>query len=311
MLFRKPDFWDYKKLNFLAYFLLPFTSLIWIRNFLSNLRKGKKTNIKTICVGNIYIGGTGKTPLVMKIKNILTNLKIKTAFIKKFYTDHVDEQKLLEKNGDLFCTKKRSDALDNATKENFDCAIFDDGLQDNSIDYDLKFVCFNSDKWIGNGLLIPAGPLREKINSISKYDAIFLNGYSENIQSIKNQIKGHNSIAKIFETYYKISNLDEIDLKEKYLIFSGIGNPDSFEKTLKENKLYIEKNIIFPDHYQYKQKDLDQIINLAEKTNLKILTTEKDFIRINTNYLLKFKYAKIELVIKNENDLIKYLDSFI
>ena len=184
-------------------------------------------------------------------------------------------------------------------------------MQDNSIDYDLKFVCFNSDKWIGNGLLIPAGPLREKINSISKYDAIFLNGYSENIQSIKNQIKGHNSIAKIFETYYKISNLDEIDLKEKYLIFSGIGNPDSFEKTLKENKLYIEKNIIFPDHYQYKQKDLDQIINLAEKTNLKILTTEKDFIRINTNYLLKFKYAKIELVIKNENDLIKYLDSFI
>ncbi len=311
MLFKKPFFWDYEKPNYLAYLLLPLTSVIAIRNFLSKFKKKRSVNIKTICVGNIYVGGTGKTPLVIKTKNILNNLNFKTAFIKKFYKDHIDEQKLLEKNGDLFCSKKRSAALDNAIKEGFDAVLFDDGLQDNSINYDLKFVCFNSDKWIGNGLLLPAGPLREKINSISKYNAVFLNGNSKNNQNIKNQIKKYNDKAKIFETYYKISNLNEISLKEKYLIFSGIGNPDSFEKTLKENKFCIEKNIIFPDHYQYRQKDLDQIFELAKKMNLKILTTEKDFLRINTNYSFNIKYAKIELIIKDEINLINYLNSII
>ena len=72
--------------------------------------------------------------------------------------------------------KNRLDALKEAEDKNFDCAIFDDGLQDKNINYDISIVCFSNSQWIGNGFLIPAGPLRENIASIKKYDAIVLNG---------------------------------------------------------------------------------------------------------------------------------------
>ena len=95
MKFKKPSFWDYKKPNILSYILLPITFLINFINFLNNKNKIKHQKIKTICVGNIYIGGTGKTPISVKINKILNNLNYKTAFIKKNYYDQIDEQKLL------------------------------------------------------------------------------------------------------------------------------------------------------------------------------------------------------------------------
>ena len=80
---KKPNFWDYKKPNLIAYCLLPLSYLVRLINFINKKEKVKPHNIKTICVGNIYIGGTGKTPLTIKKNNILKNLNFKTAFIKK------------------------------------------------------------------------------------------------------------------------------------------------------------------------------------------------------------------------------------
>ena len=107
MKFKKPNFWDYKKPNLLAYFLLPFTHLVTLVNFIYKKEKIKTDKIKTICIGNIYIGGTGKTPISIKINNILKNLNYKTAFVKKNYSDQIDEQKILSSYGKLFCKKER------------------------------------------------------------------------------------------------------------------------------------------------------------------------------------------------------------
>ena len=181
MIFKKPKFWDYKKPNFIAYLLLPFSYIVHIYNKLNLSKKisfyGK---IKTICVGNIYVGGTGKTPLSIKIIKILKNSNIKTCFIKKEYSNQLDEQKLLSSNGKLFCKKNRVTATNDAFKENFDVAIFDDGLQDKNIKYDIKIVCFNEEVGAGNGCLLPAGPLRESVKNLKKYDAVFLNGNNVN-----------------------------------------------------------------------------------------------------------------------------------
>ena len=106
MKLKKPKFWDYKKPHLYSYLLLPFSIIL---SLLSKIRsKPKLTNpqIKTICVGNIYIGGTGKTSLVIKIKQILEKKYTKVCFIKKFYKDQIDEQKILSKNGQLFTFKK-------------------------------------------------------------------------------------------------------------------------------------------------------------------------------------------------------------
>ena len=186
MEFKKPKFWDYKKPNVYSYFLWPISILIRLFNFLKILITRKNySSTKTICVGNIYLGGTGKTSLSLKINEILRQKKIKTCFIKKFYSNQIDEQNILEDNGKLFKNKKRFESLKQAAKEGYKIAIFDDGLQDFSINYDLNIVCFNNINWIGNGLTIPSGPLRESINDIKKYRNVFLNGNNEDLDEIK------------------------------------------------------------------------------------------------------------------------------
>ena len=307
MIINKPKFWDFKKPNYLSYLLLPFTLPIIINNFFLNFKKKKIKDIKTICFGNIYVGGTAKTPLAIKLNQILQELDFKTAIIKKLYNNQVDEQKLITNKSILYCKKKRCAALDDAVKDNIDIAIFDDGLQDNILNYDLSFVCFNNVNWIGNGCLIPSGPLREKLTSILKYDAIFLNGNEENNSDIKDSIYKISENIKIFDSYYKPINLHKFNTDDNYLIFSGIGNPDSFKKTLLKNKFKIVKEVNFPDHYQYTKKDIEKIKLQATNMNAKIITTEKDFVKISQNDSNKINFLEIDLVIKNQNELIYYI----
>ena len=110
---------------------------------------------------NIYIGGTGKTSLCIQINKILKN-SFKTVFIKKKYLDQLDERKILQTHGKLISDENRTISLDKAEAKKFNLAILDDGLQDKRIDYDISIACFNSTYGIGNGNLLPSGPLREK-----------------------------------------------------------------------------------------------------------------------------------------------------
>ena len=309
MKLKKPKFWDYKRPNLISYLLLPLTFPLIINNFILKFKKkdvdNKKT--KTICIGNIYVGGTAKTPLTIKIYQILNSLNFKTATIKKYYANHIDEQKMLMEKTKLYCLKDRRIALDKAIKDDIDVVIFDDGLQDRSINYDLKFVCFNNIKWIGNGLLIPAGPLREKMQSIVKYDAVFINGNEIDNSYLRSLIREYSKNIKIFESHYSPTNVAEFNINEKYLIFSGIGNPDSFKEILKKNKFNIIKEIIFPDHYNYTQIDIDKIKLQAKNLNAKIITTEKDYTKINSNKNNDIKFLHVELNVKKEIELVDYL----
>jgi len=313
MKFKKPKFWDYQRPNLLSYILLPLTFPLILNNFFLNKKKDKKKNHKPkkICVGNIYVGGTAKTPLTIKIYQILNKLDINTCTIKKFYKSHYDEQKMLSEKTKLYCEKNRIDGLNKAILDNKDVAIFDDGLQDRSINYDLKIVCFNDLKLIGNGFLIPAGPLREKINSISKYDMAFINGNEVDNTKLKLLLKSYNANIEIFETNYKAINIKEFNIKDEYMVFSGIGNPESFRQTLINNNIKVTKEIIFPDHYNYTHKDIEQIKYQAKKLNLKILTTEKDYIKIKSIDNHDIRYLKVELDIKNEDRLINHLKKYI
>ena len=307
MKFKKPNFWDYKKPNLFAYILLPFTYIIKLISFINKKEKIVSKRIKTICVGNIYLGGTGKTPISIKINQILKNLNFKTAFVKKKYRDQEDEQKILSTYGKLFCENNRIDALKDAINENIEVAIFDDGLQDKILSYDITFVCFNSQSWVGNNLCIPSGPLREDLKNIKKYDAVFLNGNGENIIEIKNIIKNIKPDLEIFNAEYVPLNMEKIDINQNYLAFSGLGNPDSFLKTLKKSNIKIVKTLNFPDHYYYSNKDIAKIKEVAKDLKAKIVTTEKDYNRLNKLNSEGIDFLKIELKIVNENQLINFL----
>jgi tetraacyldisaccharide 4'-kinase len=308
MKLKKPLFWDLTKPNFLSYLLIPFSLPIILRNFFFHfLRKKKSSKIKTICVGNIYLGGTGKTPLTIKISQILKQKGIKVATIKKNYLNQKDEQLLLKQRTSLIIADSRKDAINQGIKERYDILVFDDGLQETKIDYDIKLVCFKSKIWIGNGQLVPAGPLREKISSLKRFDAVFLNGSSNNFEEIEKQIKNINLDIKVFKTFYKILNIQKYNLDSKYLIFSGIGDPSSFRNILVENKFNVTREMIFPDHYVYSLNDLEKIRNIAKNEKLKIITTEKDFMKIPQEFKKEIDFLTIDLIIHDERKLIELL----
>ena len=308
MSLKKPLFWDLPKPSLVSYLLIPFTLPIVLRNFLFQfLKKEKSSNIKTICVGNIYLGGTGKTPLSIKIYEILKKLNNKVATVKKNYSNQKDEQLLLKQKTSLIISNSRKNAISEGINQNYKVLIFDDGLQESQIDFDIKLVCFKSKNWIGNGQLIPAGPMREKISSLKRFDAVILNGNSNNFEKIENQIKDINSSIKIFKTFYKILNIKKYNLDKKYLIFSGIGEPSDFKDILLENKFKIAREVVFPDHYKYSLKDLEEIQNIAKNESLKIITTEKDFMKIPEKFKKDIDYLTIDLVIRDEQQLTELL----
>ena len=307
MKLKKPKFWDYKKPSFFSYLLLPFSIIIGLIAKINSKPKYPNSKIKTICVGNIYIGGTGKTSLTIKIKEILDKNNIKACFIKKFYLNQTDEQKLLSKNGTLFSNLKRITALDEAISEGFEVAIFDDGLQDGSIKYDMEIVCFNNLNWIGNGLTLPSGPLRESINNLKFYENVFLNGNEESLIAIKDQIKKINPNININSGKYTPLNISEFDKDQNYLVFSGIGNHKTFVEMLKNNKLKIVSDLEYPDHYQYSKRDFDEIIINAKKFNAHIITTEKDYLRLENFNRKEILYVKSSLDISDEKSLTNKL----
>ena len=304
---KKPKFWDKQEPNFFSYILIPITIFFKIIVSLKPKSKIKIKDIKTICVGNIYLGGTGKTSLAIKIKEILTKKNIKTCFVKKFYNNQFDEQNLLKSYGKLFVANKRIDALNQAAKENYAVAILDDGLQDYSINYDISLVCFNTINWIGNGMTIPSGPLRESLNVLKNYNNIFLNGVNEDTLEIEKKALKINPNINIHKSKYIPKNLNEFNINNNYLVFSGIGNHKTFISMLKEHRFKIIKDLEFSDHYNFTDRDLDKIINLAETLNCKVITTEKDYHRLDEKYYESIKFIKSELKLDDEEKLVKIL----
>ena len=269
----KPKFWSEK--NVITFLFYPLSLITHLTNIFKKNSSQKEFDIKSICIGNIYTGGTGKTSLAIKINELLSK-KFKTVFIKKNYDNHQDEINLLKKKGEVISLKNRMLSLALATQKKFDIAILDDGLQQKTIKYSLKIVCINSTNGFGNGFLLPAGPLRESVNEIKNYDLAFLNGEKKNTQ-LKKKIKKINQNIKIFESIYEPVQIKKFDRTKNYLLFCGIGNPHEFQNTLKKYKFKIKRKIIYPDHYKISYNEIKKIKTLAKKENLNIITTEKDF----------------------------------
>ena len=305
MYLKKPSFWD-KQISILSYLLLPFTIFVRVNNFLnSKKKKYLSKKLKTICVGNIYVGGTGKTPTTIKLYDLIKKIK-NASTAKKYYLNQQDEEILLKRKTKFLTASSRKSIIKLAEKKNIEVLIFDDGLQDNQIDYNFKFVCFDGDLGIGNGLLLPAGPLRETINSLKKYDVVFIKK-GNNLNNLIKLIEKHNKRIKIFITDYKVSKFSKFNKSKKYLIYSGIGNPHNFAKILKQNKVKIVDKIIFPDHHSYSNQDFNFILNKAKQNNAEIITTEKDYVKVPKELQKKIKFLRVNLIIHNEKKLIKFL----
>jgi tetraacyldisaccharide 4'-kinase len=302
MNFIKPNFWDKNKISILSILFFPISLLVKLLIFLNHsVTKTQNFSIPIICVGNIYLGGTGKTPLSIEIFSILKNLNTNPVFIRKQYLSFHDELNLLKKTGATYQSKKRVDAIREAIKNRADIAVLDDGFQDLSIKKDLSIICFNEKQWIGNGLIIPAGPLREDLSALRRANCAIINGNKNT--DIENIILKHNKKIKIFYTKYLPQNIKDFKNK-KITAFAGIGNPQNFFNLLRDYGINIDKSIKFPDHYNYSEKELDNLINKAKENNSMLVTTEKDYFRINENYRKKISYLKIIVNFENRDEFI-------
>ena len=301
----KPKFWLER--NLFSYILYPFSIITYLINVLKKNNIKKKFDIKTICIGNIFVGGTGKTSLSIELSEILKK-KFKIVFIKKSYKNQKDELILLKKKGFVISNTNRLKSLKIAENKNFEIALLDDGLQQKNIKYNIRIICFNTDEGLGNGFLFPAGPLRENISEIKQNDLVFFNGEGKNLK-LYQKIKSVNKNINIFRSTYKPLNLNKLNRKMKYLMFCGIGNPHEFEKTLLKYKFKIKKKIIFPDHHEISRKEIKIIKETAKKKGLNIITTEKDYYRLSKNQRKGLKVLKIKLEIQNLDKFKKILFS--
>ena len=305
MILNKPKYWD-KKIGIISILLFPLTIIVLITNFFKKkLTIAKKFNIPIICIGNIYVGGTGKTPTSILLGNELKKLGRNPAILRKFYDAHTDEYNLIKKYfNNLILNKSRLEGI-KSKMHNFDSIILDDGFQDYTIKKNLNIICFNQNQMIGNGMVLPSGPLRESIYSLKRANIILING-ERNIK-FEDRIFKINKNLEFFYSTYKPINLGEFKNK-KLLAIAGIGNPENFFNLIENNDLRIDEKIIFPDHYKISKTEMQKILKKAEVKNYQIIMTEKDFFKIEKYKLKNIKYLKILLEINEHEKFLKRIN---
>lgn len=304
-----PKFWQ--KRNIIAYLLLPI-SLIY--QFLGYLRASLAQPVtfpaKVICVGNCSVGGTGKTQIVMYLAKLLKARNVSFVIVTKAYGSNLknatiihqehtalevgDEGVILAKHAAVIATKniKQIQPLINELKP--DVIIVDDFLQNPHFHKDFTIVSVDGQRFFGNGFLIPAGPLRQYPNkALDAADLIFLVGSTNN--KIPNILTPY--VNKLINA--QIIPSSNIDKTKNYFAFSGIGNPERFFSTLKNYGLNITGYKIFPDHYNYLQADLENLYSLAKEHNATLITTRKDYVKLNEFSYNDVTCLDVELSINN------------
>ena len=305
----KPKFWDQNYFTFSSLILLPVTLFYSIIIFFKKkLYTQQKFPISVICVGNLYVGGTGKTPVSIEISKFLRELNQNPVIIKKEYLDQNDEIFLLKKYVKVLVSKKRSDAINKAIEKKYNFAVLDDGYQDQSIKKDLNIICFHGSQKIGNGLIIPAGPLREGLKELKNCQIILINGKKD--LEFELRLKRYNSKIQFFYYNYLPKNIENYKNK-KLIAFAGIGNPENFFELLKQNHLNIVKEVSYPDQYAFNERELDKLNKLEKIYNAKLVTTEKDYMRINPFMRKKYNFIKVGIQFEDEEKFKKKLKELI
>ncbi len=249
-----------------------------------------KSRRPIICIGNILAGGVGKTPVVRAIANHYGSPVVMRGYKKSAKTGNIgDEAIMLSRTGIAVHVGDRKSNITLLNKQKDDTPIImDDGLQNPTIKKDISIIVFDQGLGYGNGLMLPAGPLRVPKRMAKNADAIIV------INNNKPR-KNFTLPAGIPVFYAKNQTTSPYDEDEKLVAFAGIGYPKKFFGALKN----VVARRSFPDHYQYTGEDLERLMSLAAKKKAKLITTEKDWVRLPIEIRDKIKYARLDTIIDN------------
>lgn len=274
----------------LAWLLVPVSWIYYLFSrlvFMSRKIGAYKSRRKIICVGNILAGGVGKTPIVRAIAEFLDAPVVMRGYKKSAKTGNVGDEAAMLARGGLQVhvgDRKSNIILLNRQMSDSGPIVMDDGFQNPKIKKDISVLVFDDSIGYGNGFLLPAGPLREPRRAIRRADAVIVIKTS----GARRKFKLPGNIPVFYAQTKTVSPYDD---NEKLFAFAGIGYPRKFFRTLKN--LVGKKS--FPDHYQYTDQDLQKLFDAANKRGAKLITTEKDWIRLPESVRGDIKYAQLDM----------------
>ena len=288
--------WFLKK-NLIAWLLLPLSLFYFIASrivFKMRAKKPLESKRKIICIGNLLAGGVGKTPIVRQIAEFLDSPVVMRGYKQTSKTNGVgDEALMLARYGLGVHTGDRKSNIILLNKQKSKTPIvMDDGFQNPSIKKDISVIVIDENFGFGNGFLLPAGPMREGCRALKRADAvIIMKSYDDTVLIKKKKLKIPEHMPVFYAENTTISPYDD---DTPLLAFAGIGYPEKFFTKLKN----VVFKVSFADHYQYNEHDIKNLIDLADKYNAKLITTEKDWVRLPENIRDKIKYAKLDTKIE-------------
>ena len=322
---KKPKYFSKKNCKSLA--LTPFSLIYEIFFLLCNIKfsKPKKICKKTICVGNIVCGGSGKTPICIALYKYFASLQYKVCFITKgyrrttntniivpkkhnsFYLNKEigDEASFLCRYADTFIVQHRGEAKCFA----YDITIMDDGFFTKSVKKNCNIAVFDAEYFIGNGFTLPAGPMRYNLHAIKNADFIIITN-SKDIHLLKCIEKLQKYIQKSHILQADLIVTSKHSLKENYFAFSGIGHNNKFFNTLKSLKINIIGLAQFEDHCRYTKKQIEKLqISILCSGAKRAITTSKDYVKLPQWFITKFniEVLQIEYEIKGVEKINNFL----
>jgi tetraacyldisaccharide 4'-kinase len=285
----------FKRRGLLAYMLCPF-SLFYMAGsrVVFNFRKMHEYSSArpVICFGNILSGGVGKTPIVRQVAKFFDSPVVMRGYKKSAETGYIgDEAKMLSNDDILVHVGDRKSNLVLLNKQKSKTPIImDDGFQNSGIKKDISVLVFDEAIGFGNGFLLPAGPLREKKSAINRADAIIL-------IKRKNVARNFALPTDIPVFNAKNSEICPYDKKTPVIAFAGIGYPEKFFDNI---PCVVKEKISFPDHYQYTDDDIKNLIKKAKDKKAALLTTEKDWVRIPDWAKKEIKFSALNTEIEKK-----------
>lgn len=317
---RDPQFWQHE--GFLAKALSPL-SIAWRAG--ACLRKltttARHPGCPVFCVGNFTVGGAGKTPTAVALYELLTKLGRTPHFVSRGYGGSLegphqvdptvdsaakvgDEPLLLAQHGPAWISRNRALGAEMAKNAGADAIILDDGLQNPSLIKDCSFAVIDSNYGIGNGRVMPAGPMRETlISGLEKIRAIILIG-----DETPEFITHLPASVPVLRATVEPTNGAEFD-QCRVVAFAGIGRPSKFYDSLKQVGADIVETRDFPDHHPFTSEELTDLRAAAARCDARLVTTQKDLMRLPSANRDGISSLDIRLAIETPDQLEKIVKS--
>lgn len=326
---RPPEFWNHREGRDAAIFLRTMLAPIgWVYAHASAYRlrttKPLDVGVPVICVGNATLGGTGKTPLAKYLLQSFSRLTKGAVVLSKGYggkekgplivksqhsaLDVGDEPKMLANAGRVWIAAGRDEGARAAVANGAKIIIMDDGHQNPHVFKDLNLLVVDGETGFGNGYVFPAGPLREPAKTaLGRADAVVLMlpyaGYHPD-EDLMDAL----APLPVIRAYLKPAD----DVPEgKLFAFAGIGRPNKFFDSLRRAGGDVVDGIGFADHHKYTLEDLKSLSERAKEYGARLITTEKDFVRIPAQFKTNITPWPVDIAFEDELSLRQILHSFV